>query len=191
MNKTSRKASRKFTRNRKCKDPKILFWKHVNKTETCWLWTASGSGVNGAYGGFNNGRKKVKSHRFSWEMHNGMIPDGLYVLHSCDVPRCVNPAHLFLGTKKDNTQDMLAKGRHYTVTKPEFILRGSDANPAKLNEKQVFQLRRLSLKGVSCRRMARWTGLSGTTIRRAVDGTNWAHVPFPTRTTDTLELCSY
>lgn len=188
MNKTNRKASRKFTRNRIPKDPKILFWKHVHKTETCWLWTASGSGPKGAYGGFNNGRKKVKAHRFSWEMHRGPIPEGLNVLHTCDVPRCVNPAHLFLGTHKDNTQDAIEKGRFHFQVNPGFAARGIRQHEAKLTDDKVFRLRRLRLKGVSFYRMAEYTGLSRTTVSRAVDGIQWAHVPFPTHTTDTLEL---
>lgn len=186
--KTSRKASRKFTRNYTKKDPKILFWRHVQKTEKCWLWTGNGSGPKGVYGGFNNRGKKIKAHRFSWEMHYGSIPAGLNVLHSCDTPRCVNPAHLFLGTMKDNTQDMVQKGRHYTVTKPEFILRGSQIGQARFSEKQVFQLRRLRLKGVSYHRMAKWVGMNRSTLRRAVNGESWAHVPFPRHTSDTLEL---
>lgn len=187
MNKTKRKASRKFTRNRKPLDIEVRFWRYVSKTDTCWNWTGSGSGPKGAYGAMNINKKSCKAHRVSWEIHRGPIPEGMCVLHKCDNPRCVNPDHLFLGTKKDNTQDMVKKLRHYTVTKPEFILRGSEANPAKLNEKQVFQIRRLSLKGVSGHRIALWCGMSRSTINRAIDGTNWQHVPFPRHTSDTLE----
>ncbi len=187
MNKTSRKASRKFTRNRKKMDLNVRFWRQVNKTESCWLWTGPGSGPKGAYGGITINKKSLKAHRVSWELENGPIPDGLCVLHKCDNPKCVNPEHLFLGTKKDNTQDMIQKGRHYTKTKPQFILRGSDANPAKLNEKQVFQLRRLRLKGVSYHRMAKWINMSRQTIRKAVNGSQWVHVPMPLHIHDTLE----
>ena len=94
------------------------FWEKVDKkgpTE-CWVWT--GAGVSRLprrnYGlahkpGTNRG--KVRAHRVSWEMHNGPIPDGLNVLHTCDNPPCVNPAHLFVGTQRDNVRDMYAKGR--------------------------------------------------------------------------------
>ena len=85
------------------------FWSKVNKTDTCWLWTASsrtdGYGVIGIEG------KTKSAHRVSWQLTYGDIPDGLYVCHHCDNKLCVNPNHLFLGTAKDNTQDMIQKGR--------------------------------------------------------------------------------
>jgi len=99
--------------SRECADayrtekPETRFWKHVNKTDSCWLWTASG---NNEYGQ-TNAAKKVAVHRLSWELAYGPIPAGLCVLHKCDVPRCVRPDHLFLGTQGDNTRDRIAKCR--------------------------------------------------------------------------------
>ena len=76
----------------------------------CWLWT--GGMQNMGYGVITNGRGSKKlAHRFSWELHNGPIPEGLHVLHRCDTPLCVNPHHLFTGTAKDNIDDAVAKGR--------------------------------------------------------------------------------
>ena len=75
----------------------------------CWLWTASLD--NHGYGQFCFNRKPVKAHRVSWELHRGPIPKGLCVLHKCDVRTCINPAHLFVGTRADNVADMIAKGR--------------------------------------------------------------------------------
>ena len=87
------------------------FWPKVNKTDGCWLWT----GTTSAFGHGNIRRtgsnRPVGAHRFSYELHHGAIPDGLWVLHRCDNPRCVRPDHLFLGTPKDNMQDMASKGR--------------------------------------------------------------------------------
>lgn len=89
------------------------FWLRVKKTECgCWLWT--GSKARCGYGTIGLGRRgdgTAYAHRVSYELHVGPIPGGMLALHKCDVRTCVNPAHLFLGTKRDNTQDMMRKGR--------------------------------------------------------------------------------
>ena len=91
-------------------DWRTRYWSRVTKTSSCWNWT--GSTINTGYGVlFVQGRLRT-AHRLSWELHHGPIPEGLCVLHRCDNRTCVNPSHLFLGTKKQNTQDMLSKGRH-------------------------------------------------------------------------------
>lgn len=84
------------------------FWDKVDKTDTCWVWTAS---APTGYGQFKLEGKYIPAHRMSWILHNGCIPCGLSVCHTCDVRLCVNPDHLWLGTSKQNTQDMISKGR--------------------------------------------------------------------------------
>lgn len=91
--------------------PEIKFWKYVNKTESCWFWT--GGRTVWGYGQTNSLGQKNTSHRLSWEIHNGPIPEGLCVLHKCDVPLCVRPDHLFLGTSLDNARDCVEKRRRY------------------------------------------------------------------------------
>lgn len=81
------------------------------KGKNCWIW--QGNIGNDGYGKFITSipKKTVRAHRYSWSLANGNIPVDMLVCHTCDVPLCVNPAHLFLGTPLDNTRDMIAKGR--------------------------------------------------------------------------------
>lgn len=87
------------------------FWSNVQKTDSCWNWTGK-SYFHYGYGKFNVNKKETRAHRYSWELHKGAIPQGLFVLHNCDNPKCVNPEHLRLGTQKDNVQDQFDRGRH-------------------------------------------------------------------------------
>ena len=75
----------------------------------CWLFRKTT--VHNPYGRFMINGVREQAHRASWILHNGPIPNGLKVLHRCDTPACCNPAHLFLGTQKDNMQDCARKGR--------------------------------------------------------------------------------
>lgn len=96
----------------------------------CWLW---GGGVTVyGYGYFYVGSKQKFAHRAAWETHRGGIPKGLCVLHRCDTRLCVNPDHLFLGTRRDNLADMTAKGRRVS---------GERHGMAKLTADQVKQIR--------------------------------------------------
>jgi hypothetical protein len=87
------------------------FWAKVNRTDSCWLWTGSVTSVG--YGQFAVAHNvNWSAHRYSWLLHHGNLPKPpLQVLHSCDVRRCVNPAHLWAGTQKDNLLDASRKGR--------------------------------------------------------------------------------
>jgi hypothetical protein len=100
--------------------PEQRFWTKVNKLarDGCWEWLGSAPKRPG-YGRFNTGIKRagnwvvINAHRYSWELHNGPVPKGLWVLHRCDNRVCIRPDHLFLGSVTDNNRDMIAKGRHW------------------------------------------------------------------------------
>lgn len=85
------------------------FWEKVDKSGECWIWI--GARNPSGYGKIKSGDTTKDSHRASWEINYGEIPEGMCVCHVCDNPPCVNPGHLFLGTYGDNMRDMYSKGR--------------------------------------------------------------------------------
>lgn len=85
------------------------FWEKVKKTESCWLWTGAQK-IDG-YGTCYYKGTNHQAHRVSWELLRGPIAPGLFVLHECDNPPCVNPEHLKVGTQKQNMQDCARRGR--------------------------------------------------------------------------------
>lgn len=159
---------------------KQRFWAKVHKTDTCWLWQACRT--NRGYGNFWNGISYVPAHRFSYELVNGPIPDGLLVCHHCDVRNCVRPEHLFLGTYLDNSRDMYAKGRapvgatHGRYTKPEKTPRGERNGTAKMVDADVNPICEAYAAGEKVTAIARRYGVSHAAICRLLDGQTWRHV---------------
>ncbi len=167
----------------------VKFWRRVNKTSSCWLWTGSVFKESG-YGQMTIRTGKVVkprgAHRVSWELNIGPIPDGLWVLHNCpggDNKLCVNPAHLFLGTHADNMRDASQKGqmpsgeRSGLVLHPESVIRGEDVTNSKLTEDIVRAIRANSdrTRGYPMR-LARKYGVHHSLIRRIISGDAWGHV---------------
>ena len=130
----------------------------------CWLWTA-GCNQKG-YGLFrlNHRESKPGAHRVSWLLYRGEIPDGLQVCHHCDMPCCVNPEHLFLGTHAENVADMVKKGRQSY---------GEINANHKLTEAEVKAIR---LDHRNWRQVAADYGVSHKTIWEARTGKTWRHI---------------
>jgi len=145
------------------------FWSKVQKGEGCWEWT--GSRHKFGYGWLHLNGATCTAHRISWTIHNGEIPAGLCVRHTCDNPGCVNPGHLLLGTKKDNTQDMMARGRHRPPR-----LKGEDHHEGKLSNAKVILLRRLLRNGMTTYQTARMLGVSQPTVSDVKAGRTWRHI---------------
>ena len=138
----------------------------VEKTDTCWLWKGSRTGIgHGVIGVGVRGKGTVLVHRVSWELANGKVPDGMCVLHKCDVPNCVNPSHLWLGTYYDNNHDMWLKGRHRYGA---IGKRGRDSILAKWTAEQIEEMRILGAKRGQKARVAKMFGASVETVRRIV-----------------------
>ena len=136
----------------------------------CWIWTGSVDKNGDGYANFSIKRKAIKAHRASWILHHGVIPEGMLVCHVCDVKCCVNPSHLFLGTPKDNTQDMIRKGR-------EKHVRGEASPRAKFSESTVRQMRAdYKSSGVSYADIGRKYGTSRGYAAQIINNEAWSHL---------------
>lgn len=91
------------------------FWNKVDMPDVCWEWQASRINDRGikTYGRISINGKIVSAHRFVYQQFYGLIPKGMFICHTCDNPRCVNPKHLFLGSPMDNVQDKIKKKRFF------------------------------------------------------------------------------
>ena len=146
------------------------FWRKVNKTSSCWLWT--GAVFGHGYGQLTRNKRHFTAHRFSWLMHYGPIPATTDVCHLCDIPACVNPGHLFLGTRKDNMADMVKKGRQSRVSRA----RGENNAHAKLNADQVREIRKQLVRGVSEASLATAFSVGVLNINRIKRRVIWRHI---------------
>jgi HNH endonuclease len=152
------------------------FWSKVNKDGpapehcpelgSCWLW--QGGCLSAGYGHFYLNGKSLKAHRVSWQLTNGPIPLGLWVLHRCDVPGCVRPDHLFLGDNEANQADMVSKGRQGA---------GARNGRAKLSEAEVLAIRAAyAAGGTSYKKLAAHYGVRPYVIWLIVKRKGWKHL---------------
>lgn len=135
------------------------FWKKVDKTDSCWLWT--GSKNSAGYGQVRIGGRGKMTHRMAYEWLVGEIPEGLFLLHSCDTPACCNPAHLSTGNQKENMQDAIAKGRHY---------HGERHWAYKLSVQAIKDIRTAHLGGATGRAIAKHFSISEGAVSMILSG---------------------
>jgi hypothetical protein len=149
--------------------PEERFKRFLIKSDGCWKWSGK---KNNGYGVLSKGSRKdgyFLAHRFSWELYNKQkIPEGMFVMHKCDNPECCNPDHLMIGTPKENTQDMIAKGRKRVVAPL-----GTENGKSVLNEEKVRFIRSSDLPHA---KLAKLLEVSPSCVRGVRIGRTWAHI---------------
>jgi len=143
------------------------FWSKVAKgpVDKCWLWMGASNGGYG-YLGKTRGQQSILAHRLSYELHYGTLSNDLCVCHRCDNPACVNPLHLFAGTKADNNRDKEDKGRGNHVT-------GTGHPSAKLSVEGVATIKKLYVNGMTQTAIANMFNVSQNTVSRVVRNKTW------------------
>ena len=145
------------------------FWERVQKSDGCWLWT--GEKNNQGYGrlafGGRGNRKRIMAHRLSLELHGVPLSAGAVVMHRCDTPLCVNPAHLAVGTQTENLADMRAKMRHNL---------GERNGRATTTAEQAQGIAGDLAAGIGPTEAARRNGVSRSVVQHIKSGSRWAHL---------------
>lgn len=148
---------------------RVKFWEKTNATNlfSCWEW--QGKKNKDGYGVVVRNGKYLPAHRYAFGIVYGKIPDGLSVLHKCDNPPCVNPAHLYAGTQKQNIHDMLSRGRRPSR-------KGIKHPLAKLTECDVLEIRRLLKNGVVQKDIAIQFCVTQSQISQIKLRKSWSHL---------------
>ena len=142
----------------------------------CWIFTGATNDFGyGIVGTGQRGQPNDRAHRITYKHYRGDIPKGMFVCHTCDVPSCCNPDHLFLGTNQDNVNDMMKKGRNSVPPRNPHVV-GSFHPGAKLNEQQVIEIRALYLQGWKQQSLADTYGVVRQTISKVVNNKRFKHV---------------
>ncbi len=149
------------------------FWSKVDKRgdEECWMWRGAALGLG--YGGFAVGGRNLYAHRVSLMLKTGEWPHNAATLHSCDVPRCVNPSHLRAGTQLENVRDCHERGRAARA-------RGEDSPRSRLTTAAVAEIRIAYDAGASwsdIEEIADGLGVTPACVWQAATRRTWKHIP--------------
>lgn len=136
----------------------------------CVLW--KGTRTSHGYGQIKCRGVFMLAHRLAWQLANGSIPEGLLVCHHCDVKLCVNAGHLFTGTHKDNSDDMIAKGRD----RHDIVPFGEGHYRAKLNQAAVLAIRKRARSGEDQKEIAKDFGILQPHVSRILNGRAWKRI---------------
>lgn len=120
---------------------KRFYNKIEKRSNGCWEWIGAYRNVN-TYGCLKYNGKVVDAHRVSWIIHNGEIPDGIFVCHKCDNKKCVNPDHLFLGTHSDNMKDAYKKGLVILPTNGNVFKKGHKPKNKRLTDHEAEKVKK-------------------------------------------------
>ena len=140
----------------------------VHSDNGCWEWTGPTAGKG--YGSISLGRRGTQTytHRLSWTIAHGPVPNDLMVLHRCDNPPCVRPSHLFLGTAQDNMRDMHAKGRWNPGDR-----RGENNGNSRFSRQDIMRIRKARTAGLTYSAIAKEHNVSIAHAHRIVTGKAW------------------
>lgn len=142
----------------------------------CWIFMGAINNFGyGIVGAGTRGQPNDRAHRIVYRHYKGEIPSGMFVCHTCDIPSCCNPDHLFIGTNQDNVDDMIRKKRN---SKPpqNLHLIGSAHPSAKLNEDQVIEIRNLYKQGIDQKTLAEKYKVVRQTISKIINKKRFKHV---------------
>lgn len=155
------------------------FWRWVETASDNACWFYKGAKLSNGYGNFKMGGKTYKAHRFSWELANGPIPLGKFILHRCDNKWCVNPNHLYPGDHNQNMRDMVNRGRAASGDKnglcsnPALAAKGIDNGNSRLNEWSVLGIVAGSIQGATASQLAAEREIAPSTARAILQGKTW------------------